>query len=158
MQSNNLKYLVIFGLVFLSVGCMHLNDRQKLTEKPFIGVKIYEYDQDLVPLFQQWHDLGINTVFVSVDLNARQEFRDLARRYDIKRFVILPIFYNEDYLRLNPDSYAITNQGEKAIDDWVHFVCPTRPDYRQNRIEYINNMIQNHDPDCISLDFIRYFA
>lgn len=123
-----------------------------------IGVKIYDYSGDFGSLFEEWRRLGINTAFVSPALESKQEFRSLAKKTGVATFIIVPIFFNAEELEKRPDLYAITAQGEKAGDDWVKFICPTRQDYCSQRIEYVKNLVREFDPDGISLDFIRYFV
>ncbi len=125
---------------------------------PLIGVKIYEHDGPLPELFGQWRSLGINAVFVSPGLAAKGEFRALARRNGISVFLILPVFFNPEELKADPGLYALTDRGEKAKDDWVEFVCPTRPDYLSRRVQWVKDLVRDIDPDGISLDFIRYFV
>jgi uncharacterized lipoprotein YddW (UPF0748 family) len=123
-----------------------------------IGVKIYEHGGDFGKLFLEWRRLGINTAFVSPALESNREFRELARKNGLATFIIVPIFFNAEELEKRPDLYAFTARGEKASDDWVKFVCPTRQDYRSQRIEYVRNLVRDFNPDGISLDFIRYFV
>jgi len=52
----------------------------------------------------------------------------------------------------------VTNQGEIAEDEWVRFVCPSREEFIQKKIETIINLIREFQPDGISLDFIRHFV
>jgi len=127
-------------------------------EAPVIGVKIYEYEKSYQALFTEWVFLGINTALVSVSLLSDDEFRDLARRSGIRLFAIVPIFYDPEELTKDPDLYAITDKGERAVEDWVHFVCPTREDYKRRKIEHIKGLIREYHPDGISLDFIRCFV
>lgn len=131
---------------------------QEKSRDPMIGVKIYAHEGALRELFGEWRSLGVNTVFVSPSLAAQDQFRALARRHGISVFLILPIFFNPEELKENPGLYALTDRGEKAKDDWVEFVCPTRPDYRSRRVEWIKTLVRDLDPDGISLDFIRYFV
>jgi len=123
-----------------------------------IGVKIYAHEEALPELFADWRSVGVNTVFVSPALAAQGQFRELARKQGISVFLILPVFFNPEELKSDPGLYALTDRGEKAKDDWVEFVCPTRPDYRSRRIEWIKTLVRELDPDGISLDFIRYFV
>lgn len=123
-----------------------------------IGVKIYEHEGSLPELIAEWRSLRVNAVFVSPTLAAQGQFRDLARKQGISVFLILPIFFNPEELKKDPGLYALTDRGEKAKDDWVEFVCPTRPDYRNRRLEWIKSLVRELDPDGISLDFIRYFV
>lgn len=157
LKKKSSLWLGFLAVLLILTGCA----RQE-TDGPeidrIIGVKIYEWEGDLRPLFEQWQALGINTVFASVSLNANQEFRALSAEYDITRFIIVPIFYDPEALEKNPDLYAITDGGEKAVDDWVRFVCPSREDFRQRKIELIKKYIRNYDPDGLSIDFIRHFV
>jgi hypothetical protein len=123
-----------------------------------IGVKVYAHEGSLSDLFAEWRSIGINTVFVSPELAAQGQFRTMARRQGISVFLILPIFFNPEELKKDPGLYALTDRGDRAKDDWVEFVCPTRPDYLSRRREWIKTLVREHDPDGISLDFIRYFV
>ena len=122
-----------------------------------IGVKVYNIDRELKSLFEEWEDLGINTVFASPSI-FNDHFSVLAKKHDIETFVILPVFYDPDALQAHPDLYAVTDKGDKAKDDWVEFVCPSRDDYRKTRIDFISQLVRDLDPDGISLDFIRFFC
>jgi hypothetical protein len=144
--------LIILNLLFLVsvfTGC-----RQK---ELMIGVKVYNIERELKPLFEEWDDLGINAVFASPSV-FNDQFSALAKEHGIQTFIILPVFYDPAALQDKPELYAITDRGEKAIDDWVEFVCPSREDYRKGKIEYISRLIRDLDPDGISLDFIRFFC
>ncbi len=123
-----------------------------------IGVKIYAYEGALPELFGEWRSLGVNAVFVSPALAAQAQFREMAREQGISVFLILPIFFNPEELKRDAGLYALTDRGNKAKDDWVEFVCPTRPAYRSRRIEWVKTLVRKLDPDGISLDFIRYFV
>jgi hypothetical protein len=128
------------------------------TDDRLVGVKIYDYDKDFRDLFEQWESLGINAAFVSESLALKKEFMDLAKKYHIAVFVILPTFYNPAALEKDPALFAVTGEGKKAKQDWVEFVCPTREDYRKQHLELIKKIIKECDPDGISIDFARYFV
>ena len=131
---------------------------QAAAKEMLIGAKIYEYKQDFAGLFAAWQRLGINTAFVSVELAGNRAFMDMARDRNVSVFVILPVFYNPEALAKDPGLFAVTGHGLPAKDDWVEFVCPRRPEYRSQRLEYIRRLIRECRPDGISIDFIRYFA
>ncbi|MFX0171198.1 MAG: hypothetical protein ACFE9L_04705 [Candidatus Hodarchaeota archaeon] len=76
----------------------------------------------------------------------------------MKVFIIFPVFYDPVTLDKSPELYSITNRGEKAVDEWVKFVCPTRNDYRAKKIKEIRRIVTKLNPDGLSLDFIRYFV
>jgi hypothetical protein len=60
-------------------------------------------------------------------------------------------------LARQPELWAITGYGERARDEWVEFVCPSRTEYRQSRVDWIKRMVRDVEPDGISIDFIRHF-
>jgi hypothetical protein len=128
------------------------------TEAPRVGVKIYEPVPDVGVLLEKWRTLGIDTVFLSTDLAEEGVLIPAARRQGLRTLVITPVFFNPDYLADHPDAWAITGRGEKAKDDWVEFVCPSREDYRQERAAYALELLRTHRPDGLSLYFIRHFV
>lgn len=150
------KILLVFLVALLA--CSKQQPAANLKSEPIIGVKIYNHAGSLPALFEEWQSLGINTAFVSASLDSNSEFRNMADQFKIKTFIILPIFFNPEALQEDPDLYALTADGQKASEDWVNFICPTRAVYRRQRIEYIQNLIRQLNPDGISLDFIRYFV
>ncbi len=150
-------FVIVFHCAFLFF-CSAERDLTKIKKDSMIGVKIYEYEGNLEDLFEEWRFLGINTAFVSESLLSNEKFRDLAKENSITTFVILPIFFNPEVLRKNPDLYAITDKGEIAKEEWVEFICPTRVEYREQRIADIEQIVQKFNPDGISLDFIRHFV
>lgn len=123
-----------------------------------VGVKIYDYKGDFSALVSGWKKLGINTAFVSADLAAQREFMTLAKKNGIATFIILPVFQNPEKLAVSPEYHAVTGQGKRAEEDWVKFVCPSRSDYRTERLQYIRHLLQTCQPDGLSIDFIRYFV
>lgn len=158
-KSNKIiSWTVLIPLFFILFGCSNEKINEKGERDQIVGVKIYDYEKSFPKLFEEWRSLGINTAFVSVSLYSKKEFRELAKKNDISTFIIVPIFYNPEELQERPDLFAITDAGEKAIEEWVNFVCPSREDYRRQRIEFINDLIRQLNPDGLSLDFIRYFV
>lgn len=140
-------------VVLLFQNCISPNSDEKI-----IGVKIYKHHGDFETLIDEWKSIGINTAFVSKELLARKSFREIAEENQIKTFVILPIFFDELALSEDSSLYAIKSNGEKAIDEWVKFVCPSNLEFRKNKIESIVNLVAEYNPDGISIDFIRHFV
>ncbi|MFB0566523.1 MAG: hypothetical protein ACETWK_12715 [Candidatus Aminicenantaceae bacterium] len=160
MKGNGAILLLILSafLIVIHHGCSQSAIKEEQGKELIVGVKIYDYSGDLGQLFIEWRGLGINTAYVSPDFCARGRFRELARENGLAVYLIIPVFYNPEELQKYPSFYAVTDAGEKAQDDWVQFICPTREEYRKRRIEYIKELIQDLDPDGLSLDFIRYFV
>lgn len=143
-------------LLIVFAGC---HDKKHHQSEPdmMIGIKVYNIERELKPLFEEWDDSGINTVLTSPSV-INDQFKALAKKHEIKLFLILPVFYNPEILNAHTDLYAVTDKGEKAVDDWVEFVCPSREGYRKTKIEEIARLVRDLDPDGISLDFIRFFC
>jgi hypothetical protein len=155
-----LLLLGAFGLLSVTLlGCHGAEaPRTRQGNDVVVGVKIYEHTGDRAALFANFEDLGINTLFVSEKLAADSEFRALARQRRMPVFAILPIFYDPDALKAEPDLYAVTRTGERAQDDWVQFVCPTRADFRKRKVEAVRRAVATLQPEGVSLDFIRFFV
>jgi len=149
-----MKYFfsLLLILLLLLPGCLH-EEQQAL-----IGAKIYEHSGPYDLLFEQWNHMGINTGFCSQELISDQEFMKEARDHEISTFVIFPVFFNAEDIALTPHIAAINRDGEAAAEEWVEFVCPSRKDYRQQVVERARRIVRDHQPDGISIDFIRHFV
>jgi hypothetical protein len=159
MMSRKFVAWIILGIFFAAVSsCSDRQEEIGRKEDAIIGVKIYDYEKSYQALFGEWLSLGINTALVSVSLLSDNEFRKLATKSGIRLFVIVPIFYDPEELQKNPDLYALTESGERAVEEWVNFVCPTRENYKKRKIEHIKMLIRDFNPDGISIDFIRCFV
>lgn len=149
-----IKYLISFAVVFqlLLPGC------KTQETQPLIGVKIYEHQGAYDQLFKEWNRMGINTGFCSQGLISNEDFMEEANRHGISTFVIFPVFFNPDAIAGSPDIAAINRSGEPASEEWVEFVCPSREDYSQMMVEHARQIVRDHQPDGISIDFIRHFV
>jgi hypothetical protein len=125
---------------------------------PLVAVKIYERPADLDALFAEWKVLGIGAAFASETLAGDADFRRLASANGVDVWVIAPVFYNPQALDRDPDLTAVTSTGAPARDDWVRFVCPSRSEYRAQRVREIAEMVRRVRPRGVSLDFIRHFV
>ena len=161
-NKSKLSLVLLTSIILILLGCSagKTDHKLKKTSDALIGVKIYQVGEGKPKqdLFEEWNSLGINTAFVSEELLADAEFRELAQANSTKLFVILPIFYAPEKLEKEPDLYAVTRDGSRAESDWVKFVCPTREGYNRERKDEIIKLIRNFNPDGISLDFIRFFV
>ena len=130
------------------------------SQKPgnlIIGVKIYDHEGSMAYLFNEWNELGINTVFSGEDLISNKQFMQGARDQGISTFAIFPVFFNPLELDASPHLAAITSQGEVAMEEWVEFVCPSREEYRKLMVKKAQRLVRDFHPDGISIDFIRHF-
>jgi hypothetical protein len=70
----------------------------------------------------------------------------------------LPVFYNPEHLSQHPEDYAVTNLGRRAVQDWCHFVCPSRERYLDDFVSGLRRTLSRLHPEIVSLDFIRHFV
>jgi len=122
----------------------------------------------IAPVIEQLHKAGITAVFTRIDdffadvtvaRNVR-EFRKLLRDAGIQFYITVPVFLNPDALAKDPSlvGYGSMGNPSKSTEaDWLQFVCPTRPDYRKQRVAWFVSLVRELHPDGLSLDFIRYF-
>jgi hypothetical protein len=150
---KRLSFLPILWL-FLVFSC----GKPEISDTLIIGVKVYDHEGDLKDLFARWQGAGINTLFVSPQLARKPGFMELAEKYSMPVYLIVPTFYNPDALEADSSLYAITAEGQKAVDDWVEFICPNRRQYREDHLEYLKSLVRELSPAGISIDFIRYFV
>lgn len=157
---KGLSFVVIFFvLLMLSSSTMSYSEYNRAGQsEKIIGVKVYDLYDDYNELVTSWIDLGINTAFVSVDLMRDSIFTTVAKKKGIKLFVIFPFYFNPDVLHNDEGLYAIDQYGNKAINEWVEFVCPNRTEYNLNKIKEVVEIVKTYQPDGISLDFIRNFV
>lgn len=125
---------------------------------PIVGVKIYRHEGDVSELFARWLELGVNTAFVGEELARRSDFRGRAEEAGIQLFLIFPVFYAPEKLSIDPNLYAVTDNGRPAVEDWVEFACPTDPEFQRLRVREAVELVRDVRPAALSLDFIRYFV
>ncbi|MGD1009310.1 MAG: hypothetical protein ABR951_04070 [Candidatus Aminicenantales bacterium] len=150
--------VLVAGVVLALSATFRRQVREAAKGGLMVGVKIYEYSGSFPALFEAWRETGINTAFVSPALISNPEFRGLAKKNGIATFIIFPVFFDAEELARRPDLYAVTDNGVRAEDDWVKFVCPTRPDYLAGKVGELRKLVRETDPEGISLDFIRFFV
>ena len=143
--------LLILLVIIATTGCKHHPEK-------IIGIKLYEYHEDFGTLVAKWKDMCINTAFISKELAANREFRQLLKGNKIGTYIIFPVFHNPEFLQQDITYYAITDKGEVSKDDWVEFVCPSRLSYRKTKISEASELVRELEPDGLSIDFIRQFV
>lgn len=144
--------IVIIAL-FISAACSCRTAPGKI-----IGIKIYDYAGDYSALASTWKSMGINTAFISEKLAADGAFREELAKRGISVYLIFPVFNNEEAISEDSTLYAITNSGNRAQQEWLRFVCPSRSAYREYLNEKMTDVISELKPDGVSIDFIRQFV
>lgn len=147
------KFLLLIYVLIL-FGCV----KEQVVDEKFYGMKLYQVPESYDSLLQTWKNIGFNTVYAREYILEDEKFHEANKKYGFKTFLISLIFFNPEFLQENPSYYAIDQNGNKAQDEWVHFVCPNREDYINLKIEEIKSNVERCKPDYLSLDFIRYFA
>ena len=145
------RLLIIFLTAVVIFSCSREAEQ-------IIGIKIYDYKGDFDQLADQWGNMGINTAFVSTSLAADTIFRRALKKNNINLFIIFPVFLNPEILEEDSSLIAILNTGDKARQEWVEFVCPSRTVYRNTMIRQLSEVTGRLDPDGVSIDFIRQFT
>lgn len=156
MTKRFAKLIALFCILILTSSSFQNYSSQNSNR--IIGVKMYEIKEPPKNIIRKWKELRINTAYVSEQVASNTEFRNLTKKEGIATYIIFPVFFNPEILKKNPGLYAITHTAEPAIESWVEFVCPSIEEYQAELIEKAKEMIQNYNPDGISLDFIRHFA
>jgi len=145
-----------FFYFLLLLSCFHFSGCDYASDK-LVGVKMYTIPDDPLNVIHQWHQMGINTAFVSKALLMNDEFRNAAKDNDIQIFLIAPVFYNPEKLEQNSNWFAINQNGGIAKKDWVEFICPTQSAYHTILADSLSQIIKTYQPDGLSIDFIRHF-
>jgi len=122
------------------------------------GVKIYEKPIDARTTIDRWRDLGIDTAFIGPKLRHESAFLAEMRASNIDIYVIFPVFYDKLRLADHPNEYAITSGGERAIQEWVQFACPTSAEFRSHKTNELVDVIESIRPKGVTLDFTRFFV
>ena len=150
--------LALLGTLIVLTGCIDSAVNEPAQGGLIYGAKIYTHEGDMKILFDEWSHLGFNTIVSSVELNQNEEFRKQAATHNIDRFIILPTFQDPAALERDPSLWAITREGKRAESDWVKFVCPSRKEFRAEKIAAAAEIVRECSPAGISIDFIRHFV
>ena len=146
MMRNKAWAAAVLPLMLLAAAAITLmigrQARQARREGLLVGAKIYEHKEPFAGLFAAWRETGVNTGFVSPALISDPEFRRLAKDNGVATFIIFPVFFDAGALAERPDLYAVTDRGTRAEEDWVKFVCPTRPDFLAAKVETLKRLVR----------------
>ncbi len=127
-------------------------------QSPLVGVKMYQVPGNWDATFAAWKRLGITAVWAGPEVQRERAFREGCKAQGLKRYLIFPVFFNPEVLKAHPDWVALDQQGRRAVDDWVEFVCPSRTAYLDLRSGELSALLREVEPDGLSLDFLRHFV
>jgi len=122
------------------------------------GVLFYQRNADFEKFFDEIKDIGLDYVVTVKNVVENTNFCETAQKHKIPFYIDFPVFYNRDFLQKKPEYYAITDKGHHATESWSHFVCPSRNDYFDMKLQELADIVRNFSPSGIYLDFIRFFA
>ena len=123
-----------------------------------VGVKMYSVPKDISKTIDHLKKLSFDTVLLGGEAGINKKLIDKFKKAGISVFIVFPVFYDPVFLKENDDYFSTIRSGEKAEIDWVKFVCPSREDFLESKIEAIARTILEYNPTGITLDFIRFFV
>ncbi len=122
------------------------------------GILFHQKEADFEVFFDEIKRIGFDYVVTVQNVLETGNFKSTADRYGIPVYVDFPVFFNRSFLEKNPGYYAVTDKGEKATESWSHFVCPSRDDYFDMKLNELRNIILKYRVEGVYLDFIRFFV
>ncbi|MBS0011356.1 MAG: hypothetical protein KFF49_08090 [Bacteroidales bacterium] len=127
------------------------------TEKNFIK-GVYGDPGTLLEAGYNFDELGMNAIFVrSYSLN--DELYNAAREQGCKIFVEFPVLLGRQFLENNPQCWPIENTGEQSPPaDWFMGICPTCPEFKEDRRQYLISILKRFEVDGVFLDYLHWHA
>ena len=157
VTSLPLKYQAIIAsvLVFFSIGSCDssINNNENSLIKG-----IYGDPGTLLKAGHTFKDLGVNALFVrSHSLN--DELYDTAREQGCKIFVEFPVLLGKQFIKDNPHCSPIEANGQaSAPADWFMGICPTCPDFKDDRKKHLESILNKYKVDGVFLDYLHWHA
>ena len=124
---------------------------------PILGAKVYRPVRASGKLVQFAKSLGVNTLFVGDELAHSQPFREACRRAGLKYFLIIRTFNDPEAAQQDPTLVSIDREGRPARRGDDVMICPSRADFRRQKMQRIRAAIERLQPDGVTLDYFRYF-
>ncbi len=98
--------------------------------------------------------LGFNAVFGGSGSEAMRRALKVA---NFRRFGSFPVFVGEKHWTRDPESQPMARNGRRVRKQgWYAPVCPTTPWLREEKLNALEQLVREQEPDGIWLDFIRY--
>ena len=124
---------------------------------PILGAKVYRPVRAPAELVQFAKSLGVNTLFVGDELAHSQLFREACRTAGLKYFLIIRTFNDPEAAQQDPTLVSIDREGRPARRGDDVMICPSRADFRRQKLRRIRAAIERIQPDGVTLDYFRYF-
>jgi hypothetical protein len=124
---------------------------------PILGAKVYHPVREPKELVSFAKSLGFNALFVGDELAASIPFREQCRAAGLKYFLIIRTFNDPEAARRDPSLVSVDREGRPARRGGDVMICPSRQDFRRDKMQRIRKAIQRLKPDGVTLDYFRYF-
>ncbi|MCT4591759.1 MAG: hypothetical protein N4A71_28320 [Carboxylicivirga sp.] len=149
--------LPAFVALFLTLCFGACNTNEHKSEKPFIK-GVYGNPGTLLKAGYTFNELGVNALFVrSHSLN--DELYKTALEQDCKVFVEFPVLNGKQFLKNNPQCLPIEPNGQASPPaDWFMGICPTCPDFKEDRRQHLKSILNRYKVDGIFLDYLHWHA
>lgn len=145
---------LIFSL--LSVLFVALTPARPQTQ-PILGAKVYRPVREANELTELAKSLGLNTLFVGDELGGSVSFREECRKVGLRYFLIVRTFNDPEAGERDSSLVCIDRQGRPARRAGDVMICPSRADFRREKIDRILMAIRRLSPDGVNLDYFRFF-
>jgi hypothetical protein len=122
------------------------------------GIYLFNSGVDVDRFFNYCEDAGINFIFTVAYFYGNAVFLKIAKDKGIEVCLNFPVYFDKDYLERNPEYYSIDSRGNKAINDWLHFACPSQPQFLEYQKERLRKLVEYNHPAVICFDFIRFYV
>jgi hypothetical protein len=160
-----IKWMVFIALTGILMVCK----QEKINDSVIRGVKFYpEHSNcpDAASCARSIHDAGFNTVFMPVREKDLQDstafdihaFRAELKKSDIRFTAVVQVFYDPERWDKHPEWRAMDQDLDDTPESWQTMISPACEDFRNLKLEHINRIIHELNPDMLALDFIRYPA
>ena len=148
------NYLIsIIVLLFFS----NCNSPENDTEKTFIK-GVYGDPGTLLDAGYNFDELGMNAIFVR-SYSLDDELYNTAREQGCRIFVEFPVLLGRQFLESNPQCWPVENTGEPSPPaDWFMGICPTCPDFKEDRRQHLVSILKRFEVDGIFLDYLHWHA
>ncbi len=129
-----------------------------LQQKQVKGLYLFNSNVELDTFFRNCKKIGVNCVSSNDYFYNNKEFISKAEQNEINIILNFPVFFDQEYLEKYPEYYSVNSEGEKAIHDWLHFACPSQPDYFEHQKNKLRNWLEVMNPQMVTFDFLRFFV
>ena len=124
---------------------------------PILGAKVYRPVREPKELVRFAKSLRLNTLFVGDELAVSEEFREECRAAGLRYFLILRTFNDPEAARHDPTLVSVDREGNPARRGDDVMICPSRADFRRQKMQRIRAAIERLKPDGVTLDYFRFF-